>query len=303
MSSIPTPIAGKSGHVLEVDGSTSSIRTRVYDDSGNIAQVHNTVNGLKTVTYGNSGTPIEVNENNTLKIAIHDGTVDVGGAAAVVDGSNNALRTSLRNSSGTAVEINSNSNALRVVLYNSDGTVFNPGAGTSYMQSWNNGISSAGSPSSGSSLFHIRNDPNSAINFYVKKIRIDISTVLAPLTLQLVDLELIRTSAANMSGGTAVTAANCGRKDTQYANPSISDFRYSTNMAALTTTSVVFGQQLSTFNAVAAAGNRFETIHTFDDDNRPLILRPGEGLAIRNITAISGLMTWALKGEICWDER
>jgi hypothetical protein len=190
--------------------------------------------------------------------------------------------------------------AARVQLFDGGGLALSPNANC-YMHAWNSAISAAATPGAGSSLFHIRNGGSSTVSCYIRQVRLEIMSLAAATTPQLVDLELIRTTVADMSGGTAVTAANIGRKLSTTGNPQISDFRHSTAMAALTTTSVVFGTQLATIVRSSLASTA--TIHEFDfTASGPVVLRPGEGLAIRNITGIGAAMTWTMKGHIEWDE-
>lgn len=253
-----------------------------------------------SIIRGSSGTAIQVDTpSESLRTSIYD----TSGIVAQVHSGVNGLKSVQYGNSGTPTEVDSNGNALRVILYGPDGQVINTMAGTSFMQAWSSGLSAAGAPTSNSTLFHIRNGPLSERVMYVKKFRIDIVTIISALAGQLVDLELIRTFDANASGGASISPSACGRKDTQYADPSFSDFRYSTNMVGLTVNGITFGQQLSVFNTTSIAGSRNEIIFNFDEYNRPLVLRSGEGLAIRNITSIGSLMVWGVKGEICWDER
>lgn len=202
--------------------------------------------------------------------------------------------------SGNIVESDAASKAIRTIAYDVNGDPINPFAGHSYLQSWNCQIGQA-APGSNASIFHIRNSPDSTKDIFIKRLRIGILTVTQVNPPHITWVELIRTSSGNMSGGSTVTVANCGRKDTASPDPSFSDLRYSTNMVALTTTGVVFGQQLGIVCHHCSI-QRVEVEYRFNEYDRPLVLTPGQGLALRNAIAIPVNMEWSVGGEICWDE-
>lgn len=202
--------------------------------------------------------------------------------------------------SGTIVESDAPSKAIRTISYDVNGQPINPFAGYSYMQNWNCQIGTA-VPGANGSVLHIRNSPSSTKNIYIKRMRVCILTVVPVNPPHVTWLELIRTSASDMSGGVTVTPAACGRKDTASPNPSFSDFRYSLNMAALTTTGVTFGQQLGIICHHCDL-DRVEIEWKFDEYDRPLILKAGQGIALRNLMAAPVNMQWAVAGEVGWDE-
>lgn len=201
--------------------------------------------------------------------------------------------------SGVEVDVDTTTKGLKCLNYSPDGYPLNPGTAV-YMASLNSAISAAATPGAGSSLFHIRNPAASSKVLLIRKIRLNLFTLAAATTPQVVDLELIRTSGADMGGGTAITIT---KKDTSFATSVVTDCRHSTAMAALTVVGVSFGTQISTLLHASGALSRNEIVLDFDDNEGPILLRPGEGLAIRNITAIGAAMTWVLKGNIQWDER
>lgn len=201
---------------------------------------------------------------------------------------------------GIIVDSDPPSKALRVISYDVNGLPINKLAGHSYMQGWGCGNGSA-VPVGGSSIFHIRNSQSSAKSMYVKSIRLDIVTMTKSNPPQMVSLDLVRTSGANMTGGSSTSPNNCGRKDTSSPDPSFSDFRASNNMAPLSTAGVTFGQSLGLFNHECDV-SRVERLYLFDEYNRPIVIKPGEGLAIRVLDTINATMSWGITGDVVWDE-
>ena len=173
--------------------------------------------------------------------------------------------------------VDATSKAGRSTLYGPDGTVMTPGA-DGYIQRLDFGVSAAGAPASGSSIFHMRNSTTSTRVGLVRKLRLT----------------------------WMVTTANMGRKDTTTSNPEIAsdttggDFRFSN--AALTTTSVVFGQSLGGFVLANPIGSILEKIFDFDNNEGPIKLRAGEGLALR-VKTITATIVYAMSGNIQFEMR
>jgi len=196
------------------------------------------------------------------------------------------------------------SKAGRSTLYGPDGTIMTPGA-DGYIQRLDFGVFAAGAPANGSSIFNMRNATTSTRVGLVRKIRLTWMVTTAGTGTEWA-YELVRTSAAAMSGGTAVTTANMGRKDTGVSNPEIAsdttggDFRFSN--AALTTTSVTFGQSLGGFVLANPIGSILEKIFDFDNNEGPIKLRAGEGLALR-VKTITATIVYAMSGNVQFEMR
>lgn len=150
-------------------------------------------------------------------------------------------------------------------------------------------------------VFVMRNSPTSSKDVYVSYLWLDFTTIVAfttPVTQR--RLQLVRGIGAAASGGTAITPVP--RHDSSDAvSPmdagSGGDVRVSTT-AALTTTGITFDT-----NALAnlvltqfgAANARRDQMFDFGSTDRgPIVLQPGELLAIRTSAAFDAAGTWQL---------
>jgi len=203
--------------------------------------------------------------------------------------------------SGNIQEVNAGK-ASFATTYGADGSLMTPGVTLTFQQGFNGGISAAAVPAAGSVIWAMRQGAAATLRAIVRKIRVNMLTVVAATAAQMVDLELLRYAAADITGGTSILAANIGRKHTGSANPQIAHFNHSTNMAALTTTGVTFGQSIAFITHSSAALARNEVIFEWDAWEGPIVLRAGEGLCLRVTTAIGAGMTWGVKGSVQWDE-
>lgn len=157
-----------------------------------------------------------------------------------------------------------------------------------------------------SSVFAMRLDPSSSMRAYIERFRLQYSTVVAYTTPVTAGrrLGLFRGSGAAASGGTSITVAN--PKHTTYA---ASEFDTASGGAmsisttgALTVTGITFEAapiRLFTLVEVGAAGGYKEQVWEFDS---PLVLEPGQVLAIRNPVAMDAAGTWQLAVNCDWYE-
>lgn len=157
-----------------------------------------------------------------------------------------------------------------------------------------------------SSVFAARLDPGAAVNAYVTRVRLRYTTIGAyttPLTVGR-RLTLQRFSAAAMTGGTAIAAvspADSSYSGSEFNTANGGDVRIATT-AALGVAGVTFeGLIHGTMSLlhVGNAGNYLESLWEWDTaQGGPLVLRPGQGLCVRNPAAMDAAGTWNLGVEV-----
>lgn len=163
-----------------------------------------------------------------------------------------------------------------------------------------------------SSLFAMRLDPSSGAKLaFIERIRCQFTTIVAftvPVTAGR-RLALFRGSGAAASGGTAI--ATTVRKDTvggtssEFDTVNGGDVRIATT-GALTVTGITFETEpirSMSLVHVGSAGNHQEWIWEFAaSECSPIILQPGQLLAIRNPAAMDAAGTWQLLVNVDWYE-
>lgn len=157
--------------------------------------------------------------------------------------------------------------------------------------------------------FAMRLDPGSAVLAYIERIRIMYTTIVAYTTPVTAGrrLALFRGSGAATSGGTALTSV---AKDST-GSPSEcnlaqgGDIRISTT-GALTVTGITYEAdpiRSMTLVHVGAAGAYTESIFEFHaSECAPVILQPGQLLAVRNPVAMDAAGTWQMGINVDWHE-
>lgn len=162
-----------------------------------------------------------------------------------------------------------------------------------------------------SSVFTMRLDPSSAKRAYIERVRLQYTCLVAfttPLTAGR-RLALYRGSGATPSGGTAI--ATVAKKHSVSADSEMEaaqggDVRISTT-GALTVTGVTFEtNELATMSLVHVgnAGNFFECVFEFaSTESAPIVLEPGQLLAIRNPAVMDAAGTWQLSVRVDWYEE
>lgn len=163
----------------------------------------------------------------------------------------------------------------------------------------------------GGAVFAMRLDPGAAVNAYIERVRLQWTTVVAFTTPVTAGRRLVlsRGSGAAAASGTAITAAP--QKDTISAPSEFSaaqggDIRIATT-AALTVAGITFETEpLNTMPLVhvGAAGAFYEYLMEFHaSENAPVVLQPGQVLAIRNgAAAMDAAGTWQLAVTVNWHE-
>lgn len=162
------------------------------------------------------------------------------------------------------------------------------------------GVISAGL-AAGSTVFAMRNSPTASKNVLVFFMILDYVTI-APYTTSVVAgrrLSVFRGSGAAASGGTGIPSA-VRRLSTSPASSvdSVSggDVRIATT-GALTVTGITFeSQEVACIHLVGAgaAGSVVRNTFEFGISQEPLMLRPGELIAVRNPVAMDAGGTWQL---------
>lgn len=153
-----------------------------------------------------------------------------------------------------------------------------------------------------SSVFGMRLDPGSAVNAYITRVMLRYTTIVAyttPITAGR-RLALQRFSGAAMSGGTAiaaVSAADSNYTGSEFNTANGGDVRIATT-GALTVTGVTFeglNFGVETLVHVGAAGAYIQSEYEWDtSQGGPVVLRPGQGLCVRNPAAMDAAGTWQL---------
>ena len=161
-----------------------------------------------------------------------------------------------------------------------------------------------------SSVFAMRLDPGSPLLAFIERIRLQYTTIVAYTTPVTANrrLAIYRGSGAAASGGTALATA--AQKDST-SSPSEcnsaqgGDIRISTT-GALTVTGITYEtQEFATMPLVhvGAAGAYSEVIFEFaTTESSPIILQPGQLLAVRNPVAMDAAGTWQLAVRVDWHE-
>lgn len=159
------------------------------------------------------------------------------------------------------------------------------------------------------SVFAMRIDPGSADCAYITRVRLAFQAVVAfttPITAGR-RLALFRGSGAAASGGTAIAipvAKNTLDAASEVAAAQGGDARISTT-GALTVTGITFESVplgMMTLSRVGAAGAFFDWICEPAGWHGPIVLQPGQLLAVRNPIAMDAAGTWQLGVEVDWYE-
>lgn len=160
------------------------------------------------------------------------------------------------------------------------------------------------------SIFAMRNDPTSPRRVFVERVRLQYTCLVAfttPLTAGR-RLGLYRGNGAAASGGTALTPFRKASSVGNVSEVDVSnggDARISTT-AALTVTGITFETPLIAemhLSHVGAAGAFFEQLFEFNpSDSAPLVLEPGQLLAVRAPVVFDAAGTWQLGVRVDWHE-
>lgn len=162
-----------------------------------------------------------------------------------------------------------------------------------------------------SSVFAMRLDPSSATRLaFIERIKLQWAT-LAAFTVPVTAgrrLELYRGSGAAAAGGTAI--ALTAQKNT--ANP-LSEFNTGqggdvriASTGALTVTGITYETSpfaVMTLSHLGAAGAYGEAVFEFSaTESAPIVLQPGQLLAVRNPLIMDAAGTWQLGVRVDWHE-
>lgn len=186
--------------------------------------------------------------------------------------------------------------------------VMTVGRGNAYAASATSGVIAA-ALGANSSVFAMRLNPGSVLRAYIERIRVQFTTIVAfttPVTAAR-SLALFRGTGAAASAGTAMTPVS---KDSTLATSQClaangGDIRISAT-AGLTVTGITFEAtplRTMTLSHVGNAGNYQEAIwESHATESYPIVLTPGQVLAIRNPVAMDAAGTWQFAINIDWHE-
>ena len=163
-----------------------------------------------------------------------------------------------------------------------------------------------------SSVFAMRLDPSAGnIKAYIERIRISYTTIVAyttPITAGR-RLAIYRGSGAAASGGTAITTVAkkySASADSQFESAQGGDIRIAST-GALTVTGITYEtNEFATMPLVhvGAAGAFFEEVYEFNTtESAPIVLDPGQLLAIRNPAAMDAAGTRQMAIRVDWYEE
>jgi len=163
-----------------------------------------------------------------------------------------------------------------------------------------------------SSIFAMRFDAGAGTKrAYLEMIRIAYTTIVAYTTPVTAGrrLAVYRGSGANASGGIAIATVakkNSLSAGSEFESANGGDVRIATT-GALTVTGITFEtNEFATMPLihVGAAGNFFEEVFEFNaNESAPIVLEPGQLLAIRNPQAMDAAGTWQVAVRIDWYEE
>lgn len=160
-----------------------------------------------------------------------------------------------------------------------------------------------------SSVFTMRFDPGAGPKkAFITKIRLAFTCIVAFTTPVAANrrLALFRGSGAQPAGGTAI--ALVGKKDSLSADSEMEtaqggDVRISTT-GALTITGITYEAQELSYLTVSHAGTAGGFAEeTFDMEDNPIVLNPGQLLAVRNPVVMDAAGTWQLSLAVQWYEE
>lgn len=161
-----------------------------------------------------------------------------------------------------------------------------------------------------SSVFAMRLDPSAGKNAYIERIRLSYTTIVAYTTPVTANrrLALFRGSGAAASNGTAITEATkklASSIDSEFNSALGGDMRIATT-GALTVTGITYETNpIRTMSLVhvGSAGNVYDRVFEFGNgETSPLVLEPGQLLAVRNPVAMDAAGTWQLAVDVDWYE-
>ena len=161
-----------------------------------------------------------------------------------------------------------------------------------------------------SSVFAMRLDPSAGKNAYIERIRLSYTTIVAYTTPVTANrrLALFRGSGAAASNGTEITEATkklASSIDSEFNSALGGDMRIATT-GALTVTGITYETNpIRTMSLVhvGSAGNVYDRVFEFGNgETSPLVLEPGQLLAVRNPVAMDAAGTWQLAVDVDWYE-
>lgn len=203
----------------------------------------------------------------------------------------------------TLQKVDATSNAARVTLYATDGTVSDPVPSGMFMA--NIGLRHTAADAANSAVWAVNNPTGSGKSLYIRNIRGRIwfdGTAAAGAS---VGYHFIRYG-TNVNPTTGTTVGRV-RKLLAGATSVVADANIQQKSGILTLTGAVFDTS-GPFNVVRMGASVTNGSQNFDIDlmtsNQgwsPLVLAPGDGMAIRtDVAAIIGL---GISGSVEWDER
>ncbi len=159
-------------------------------------------------------------------------------------------------------------------------------------------------------IFAMRLDPSSAVLAYITFIKVDFRCIVAfttPATPRFLRLRRFTGTAA--SGGTAITTvmqADPNSAASEFTAAGGGDIRVgaTTNIAAPGTPDTFNAERVNLTN-FGAANTNLSTIWTFKHDSNgrpPIILRPGNSIAIGTTAAFDAAGTWEADILVGWSE-
>lgn len=197
------------------------------------------------------------------------------------------------------------SNLLAVDTYRSSARVALVPFGACYSVSGTTGTIAA-ALAANSSVFAMRLDPGAAVKVYLHRLRMQYTTITAYTTPVTAGrrLALFRGSLAAASAGTALAAVAHATTDpaSEVNAAQGGDVRIATT-GALTVTGITFEADplvMWTLSHVGAAGGFSEVVVERPDE--PIVLQPGQLLAVRNPAAMDAAGTWTLAVTAIWSE-
>jgi hypothetical protein len=196
---------------------------------------------------------------------------------------------------GYVADVDSNNNLI--VSY---GTPAWPSAGGFYTVAGQTSAVVAATLAANTTLMSMRFSAASTRSAYVTRVRVLIAAAtVGAATLVAGTLGLQRFTTATPTGGTARTV---NRQAEGFGSASdMTDVRDSN--AALTVTSVVFGTVVSNSLVplfIGAGGMFYEWIV---EPPQPIVLKPGDGLALRTQVVMPGTQTWTFSYTYHWFEQ
>lgn len=156
----------------------------------------------------------------------------------------------------------------------------------------------SGTDAADSPVFAMRNPAASIMDVQVRKICLDMATNVTTATAVMQGFGISRYTVADPTGTGATSPARVGHSTGAAASAILdANIKYGTSNVLTLTSAVFEGNFIEAAIPNALGAVQFRE---FEFNRQPFILKPGEGLVIRNIT--TAVVGFGCRGSVWWEE-